>query len=107
MVSLPQVTVTFGASYAEPAPGYCERSGNSALSAPQVTEEDVSLDDDDSTVVVVLVVVVDLERIAAFFTSEESEDPPHAARVPRLTTARKGTRRFLMCTLYTFFSSVP
>jgi hypothetical protein len=73
-----------------------------------VTAVDDPLELEAATVVVVTMVVVVVVRAAAFFTSDESVESEllQAARAPRLSTARKGIRRFLMCTLYTFLGQM-
>ena len=105
-VSLLQVTTTFGASYALPAPTYPLRSGNSPLSAPQITGSAASVVEAavvvvSAALVVVLATVVLVEvvlvvevlavvvvRRAAFFTwlwEEESDPQADTSTIPERT----------------------
>ena len=104
MVSLLHVTVTFGASNPVPAPASEVRSGNSPLSAPQITGALDSLESDVAVVVVVAIVVVTatvvvLVVLAAFFTLAVSEDEPQADTSTRPKRARAGNIRFCITTL--------
>jgi fatty acid desaturase len=129
-VSLLHVTVTFGASYPAPAPGNCDRSGNSPLSCPQMTEAaavavavvDVVI----AALVVVLAIVVLVEvvlvvavlavvvvvRRAAFFTlaSEEEELDPQADTRTSPERTKQESKRFcipLLCIMYTINTTHP
>jgi hypothetical protein len=121
-VSLLHVTVTFGASYPAPAPGNCDRSGNSPLSCPQITgAADVAVvavvEVVTAALVVVLAIVVLVEvvlvvavlavvvvRRAAFFTFESEELEPQADTRTSPERTKQESRRFcipLLCIMYT------
>ena len=105
-MSLPQLTTTVGLSYPVPAPENEARSGNSPLSAPQMTEAVDPLESDVATVVVVAaaIVVVVFVLLRAFFTLVESEDELQADTSTRPRRARQGNIRFCippLCMYYT------
>ncbi len=126
-MSLLHVTVTLGASNSVPAPGNCDRSGNSPLSCPQITGAAAVavVDVVTAPLVVVLAIVVLVEvvvvtavfavvvvRRAAFFTlaSEEEELDPQADTRTSPERTKQESRRFcipLLCIMYTINTTHP